>query len=109
MLLNYINYNPPALPEPVCVRARILPLDAVMVTPSGRVLRVNEQGWEVGELELDGRVTPVVTLDTEVFAGVAWAWLEHDPVSKHIYLLETPYNKEQKPNSSTKGDQNNGL
>ncbi len=75
-------------PESICARARILPIDPFMVTPSGRVLESRASGWAVSQLEADGTLTPVTTLETSEFAVFVRAWLEHDPSSGRMWVLE---------------------
>ncbi|MFO7563531.1 MAG: hypothetical protein R6X02_12870 [Enhygromyxa sp.] len=77
-------------PEPICARARILPIYPVMITPTGRVLAPGAEGWAVSQLEVDGTLTPIATLVTEE-AFRTFAWLEHDPLSGRMWLLDRGY------------------
>jgi hypothetical protein len=75
-------------PESICVRARILPIDPVMVTRTGRVLEPQFDGWTVSQLEADGTLTPITTVVTTEHVFFYRARLEHDPISGRMWVLE---------------------
>lgn len=70
----------------VCVRARVLPINPDMVTRSGRTLTV-WGGWSVDQIEPDGSVTTVTSLEVDLEPVFYSGHLEHDPVSGRMWLL----------------------
>lgn len=70
----------------VCVHARLLPIAPDMITRSGRTLTVWGP-WRVGQIELDGSVTTVTSLEVDLEPVLHRGQLEHDPVSGRMWLL----------------------
>lgn len=69
----------------VCVRARILPIAADMITRSGRTLNAWD-GWSVHQIETDGSLTMVTSLAIDLEPPYL-GYLEHDPVSGRMWLI----------------------
>jgi hypothetical protein len=68
----------------VCVRTRLLPISPDTITRSGRTLSAS--GWHVGQIELDGSVTAVTSLEVDV-PPLYLGRLDHDPVSGRMWVL----------------------
>lgn len=74
-------------PDVRCVATRIVPLDVDQITRTGRVLQFRLSGWDIGQLETDGSLTPIATFELDEPVGYASAWLEHDPETDRMWLL----------------------
>lgn len=76
-------------PTPVCAKTQLVPVDPMMVTATGRVLAPLADSWAIRQLDADGSLSAVATVPSSGSPLAGFGWLEHDPLSGRMWLVES--------------------